>query len=147
MKTTGQRRQPIAARLPTGYHFEYETWLDPFSVKETRSITRAQAAKVSTLMLSVAGADGAEIASAQACFGKCRCHGFPYPDLPLVVSSIEVAAPYRHRGIATVMYCEIEAVMRHKLHPAIDQRAAGEGLWNQPNRPFGIADTTRRHRL
>jgi hypothetical protein len=144
---TGQRRQPIAAHLPTGYHFEYETSLDPFSVNETRRITRAQAGKVNVLGLSVAGADGTEIANAWACFGPCRCHGFSYPDMPLVISGVEVAAPYRHRGIATVMYCEIEAVMRRKLHPAIDQRTAGEEFWNRPNRPFGIADTTRRHHL
>jgi hypothetical protein len=142
VKTRGQRRRPIATRLPAGCHFEYETWIDPLKMGATRRINRAQAGKVNVLMLSVMGAGGAKIASAGACLGICRCHGVSYGDRPLVVNSVEVAAPYRHQGIATAMYCEIEAVMRRKLHPSTNQRTAGERFWAQPNRPFGIADTT-----
>jgi ribosomal protein S18 acetylase RimI-like enzyme len=109
-----------------------------------RPISRTEAAGVDALMLSVIGPDGARIAGASACLGICHCHGFLYPDLPLVVNSVKVAVPYRRRGIATAMYCEIEAVMRRQLHPSAGQRSGGERLWGQPNRPFGLADATRR---
>lgn len=144
MKTIGRRRT-IAAGLPAGCHFVYETFLDPIRGEGIQRINRAQAAEVEALMLSVVGVDGTKIASAQAGLGICRCHGFLYPDLPLVVNSIKVVAPRRRQGIASAMYCEIEAVMGRKLHPSTNQRPAGKRLWAQPDRPFGIADPTHHH--
>ena len=135
-------RAVIAPRLPAGCQFVYETFLDPIRGDGKRRIERDQAAALDVLMLSVAGPDGAKIASAYACLGICRCHDFLYPDMPLVVNSVKVGVPYRHQGLATAMYCEIEAVMRRKLHPSAGQRPAGERFWAQPGRPFGIADAT-----